>query len=133
MGQPIAAAVIIADGRVLLIRRRLKEGQLSWQFPAGTIEPSETPAAAAVREAWEEVGLAVHATRNLGTRTHPHTGRRIHYFACDIARGIPHLASEREVAEFAWCSPDMLAERIPHPLHQPVREYLDAHLTNPGR
>ena len=47
----IAAAVIVSKGTVLLIRRRTAEGQLSWQFPAGMVEPGETPADAAVREA----------------------------------------------------------------------------------
>src|SRR4051812_992249 len=30
---PIAAAIIVDDGRVLLVRRRVEEGLLSWQFP----------------------------------------------------------------------------------------------------
>ena len=46
----IAAAVIINDGQVLLVRRRVKEGELSWQFPAGQVEPGETGEQAAVRE-----------------------------------------------------------------------------------
>jgi 8-oxo-dGTP diphosphatase len=32
---PIAAAVIINDGEVLMVRRRVEDGELSWQFPAG--------------------------------------------------------------------------------------------------
>ena len=36
---PIAAAVIVDDGRVLMVRRRVAEGDLSWQFPAGQVEP----------------------------------------------------------------------------------------------
>ena len=51
----IAAAVIVAGGRVLLIQRQISEGELSWQFPAGKVEPGETPADAAVREPHEEV------------------------------------------------------------------------------
>ncbi len=34
--------------------------------PGGAIEPMETPAGAAVREAWEETGLRVHLKRLLG-------------------------------------------------------------------
>ncbi|MGH8833388.1 MAG: NUDIX hydrolase, partial [Actinomycetes bacterium] len=31
----IAAAIVVDRGRVLMVRRRIKEGELSWQFPAG--------------------------------------------------------------------------------------------------
>ncbi|GAA3730547.1 hypothetical protein GCM10022225_10460 [Plantactinospora mayteni] len=58
---PIAAAVIVDNGRVLLVRRRVNEGQLSWQFPAGEVEPEEPAEEAAVREAGEETGLTVHS------------------------------------------------------------------------
>jgi 8-oxo-dGTP diphosphatase len=38
----IATAVIVHDRRVLLVRRRVAEGSLSWQFPAGKIGPGES-------------------------------------------------------------------------------------------
>jgi hypothetical protein len=44
----IAAAIIVSNGHVLLVRRRLTEGSLSWQFPAGEVEPGETAEQAAV-------------------------------------------------------------------------------------
>jgi 8-oxo-dGTP pyrophosphatase MutT (NUDIX family) len=52
---PIAAAVIVVDGR--LFRRAVAEGALVWQFPAGKVEPGESAEDAAVREAGEETGL----------------------------------------------------------------------------
>lgn len=59
------ASVIVFDPqqRVLLVRHA--EGDL-WTTPGGLIEPSETPADAAVREAWEETGLVVELTRIVG-------------------------------------------------------------------
>ncbi|WP_161791347.1 NUDIX hydrolase, partial [Streptacidiphilus jiangxiensis] len=34
----IAAAVVIDNGRVLMVRRAVAEAGLTWQFPAGAIE-----------------------------------------------------------------------------------------------
>jgi 8-oxo-dGTP diphosphatase len=121
---PIAAAVIVSAGRVLLVRRRIREGELSWQFPAGEIEAGESPDDAAVREALEETGLAVRARRCLGERVHPATGRTIVYVACDVSAGVAHVADEEELAEVAWCDRATLASYIPDPLHRLVQEHL---------
>jgi 8-oxo-dGTP diphosphatase len=108
-----------------MVRRRVKEGDLSWQFPAGKVESSESPYDAAVRESREETGLTVRATRYLGERVHPGTHRTIIYVACDMVTGTAHCAAEKEVAEIAWCDQATLASHVPYPLHGPVQEYLD--------
>jgi 8-oxo-dGTP diphosphatase len=67
----VAAAVITSGGRVLLIRRAVAEGALSWQFPAGKTGPGESAQDTAVREAAEEAGVTVIARRMIGERVHP--------------------------------------------------------------
>lgn len=62
----VAAAVVVHGERVLLIRRRVAEDALSWQFPAGKIEPEETSEEAEVRETEEETGLLVAPQSMLG-------------------------------------------------------------------
>ncbi len=126
---PIAAAVIVADGRLLLVCRRRPEGELVWQFPAGKVEPGESAEGAALREAAEETGLTVRALRRLGERVHPLTGRTMTYIACAAVTGTAHVAAEREVAEVVWCDRATLTTYIPYPLFEPVQEYLDATLT----
>ncbi|WP_445520481.1 NUDIX hydrolase [Streptomyces sp. NEAU-174] len=124
-GQPaVAAAVITHEGRVLLIRRRVTEGRLVWQFPAGVVEPGESPADAAAREALEETGLTVMAAQHLGERVHPDTGRRISYTACSVVSGEACVASAREVAEVAWASRSQLAEYVPEGFYGPVQDFL---------
>lgn len=125
----IVAAVIVADGKVLLVRRRVGEGTLSWQLPAGEVESGETVEAAASRETREEVGLRVAPTAVLGERIHPTTGRHMVYLACRVVRGVPYLADAEELADLAWCRLDQLADLIPHGLFQPVQDYLDAALS----
>ncbi len=124
----IAAAVIVADGRVLLVRRRVAEGELSWQFPAGEVEPGETPEDAAVREAAEETGLTVGAAKRLGERVHPATGRTMVYVACDVLSGTARVGDDEELAEVAWSDRATLTERVPYPFYGPVQDYFDAML-----
>lgn len=58
MSRPVARVIIIDQGRVALLERR-RQGKHYFVFPGGGIEPGETPAQAALREALEETGLAV--------------------------------------------------------------------------
>ncbi|MGX6606222.1 NUDIX hydrolase [Micromonosporaceae bacterium Da 78-11] len=125
----IAAAVIVNDdSQVLMVRRRVKEGQLSWQFPAGEVEAGESGAEAAVRETQEETGLTVRAGSSLGERVHPNTGRTMLYVACDVAGGTARVADEEELAEVAWCDRATLTAYVPYPFFEPVQKYLDANL-----
>jgi 8-oxo-dGTP pyrophosphatase MutT (NUDIX family) len=82
-----SASVAVRDdeGRVLLAHHA--EGG-TWLFPGGLVEPGETPADAAVREAWEETGLFVRLTRLVGVFGGPdhvvqyRNGDRASYVSC---------------------------------------------------
>jgi mutator protein MutT len=52
-------AVVVHEGRVLLIRRGKAPLQGRWVVPGGTVELGETLEQAVVRELWEETGLEV--------------------------------------------------------------------------
>ncbi|MFJ1550688.1 NUDIX hydrolase [Streptomyces sp. NPDC088246] len=121
----VAAAIVVQDERVLLVRRRVAEGVLSWQFPAGKIEPGEAPEEAAVRETQEETGLLVTPTSLLGQRVHPVTGREIHYIACRPLSGTAFVASVEELAELAWATHGQIPQYVPYGLFEPVQNYLD--------
>lgn len=125
---PIAAAVIVKDGRVLLVRRRVKEGSLSWQFPAGEVEPGEPAGQAAVREVREETGLTVAEAKVLGERVHPNTGRTMIYVACDAIEGEARVVDDEELVDFAWAKRNQLAEYVPYGFFPAVQDYLDATL-----
>lgn len=123
--RPVAAAVVVHEGRLLLVRRRIVEGHLSWQLPAGKAEVGESCEAAAVREAQEETGLRVVARGLLGERVHPATSRLMSYTACDVLSGTAYVAAEREVAEITWVTRGQISAYIPHGLFGPVEAYLD--------
>lgn len=126
----IAAAVIVHDGAVLLVKRRVKEGSLSWQFPAGAVEEGEPAGAAAVREAKEETGLVVKESKTLGQRVHPATGRTMIYIACDLVEGDARVADEDELVEIVWSSRGRLSTYVPNGLFGPVQQHLDALLSD---
>ncbi|MFE2725430.1 NUDIX hydrolase [Kitasatospora sp. NPDC059327] len=128
-GRPgIAAAIVIREGRVLMVRRRVSEGQLSWQFPAGKIEPGESPDEAAVRETAEETGLNVAAVKVLGERVHPETGRWMSYTACEIVTGTAAVGDPRELDALAWVALAEIPEYAPYGVFEPVQAYLDTAL-----
>lgn len=126
---PVVAAIIVHRGRALLARRRVSEGILSWQFPAGECEPGEEPFATAAREVTEEVGLTVTPTVLIGERDHPTTGRRMIYVGCTTDTDIATLVDEEELAELAWCDWTDLHTKIPHGLFEPVDVFLRQSLT----
>ncbi|MGA4875877.1 NUDIX hydrolase [Streptomyces lydicamycinicus] len=126
--RPVSAAVIVGDGRVLLVRRAIEEGHLRWQLPAGKLEAGESPEQAAVRETQEETGLTVEAVKTLGDRVHPKTGRLMHYVACSPIAGEAHVADDEELAEVAWVAHGEISEYVPYGLFEPVQEYLDVEL-----
>lgn len=109
-----------------MVRRRVKEGTLSWQFPAGEVEAGETHEDAAVRETIEEVGLTVRAVQLLGSRVHPATGRTMAYAACEVVSGEAEVADADELDAVAWCTASELRERVPTALYGPVQDHLDA-------
>jgi 8-oxo-dGTP diphosphatase len=125
----IAAAVITDNGKVLLVKRRVKEGNLTWQFPAGAVEPGELPEDAAVRETDEETGLSVSALAVLGERIHPNTGRLMIYVACRVAGGNAKVLDDEELIDFSWVNRDDLNGYVPYGFFEPVQNYLDATLS----
>jgi 8-oxo-dGTP diphosphatase len=121
----ISAAIIVSGRRVLMVRRRVREGQLMWQFPAGAVDDGESVEQAAVRETWEETGLRVEALNVLGKRVHPKTGRVISYTACSVVGGVPRVADADELDAVAWVAHEEIPDYVPYGLFEPVRRYLD--------
>lgn len=70
---------------------------------------------AAVRETREEVGLLVEATKHLGTRVHPVTGRTMVYVACEAVDGTAHVADENEISESSGVTERRLGGTFPIP------------------
>lgn len=103
-------------GRVLLVRHAGHDG--GWGVLGGAVEVGESPAAAAVREAREEIGAAVRLVRLIDVLGGPEyevgypNGDRAAYvtavYEARIIDGSP-VASDGELSGLAWFEPGELS------------------------
>ena len=61
-----AVALVVLDGRVLMVRQRRAYG-VHWELPGGYVEPGETLEQTAAREVLEETGVEVEVGPMVGT------------------------------------------------------------------
>ena len=118
----VAAALIDADGRVLLARRppgKAMEGL--WEFPGGKVGPDETPEAALIRELKEELGLdlahACLAPLTFASHRYPDFHLLMPLFAARNWKGTP---VPREGQELAWVRPLRMSDYPMPPADVPL-------------
>jgi 8-oxo-dGTP diphosphatase len=111
---------VITKGRRVLVVRR-PDGMPEWALPGGKIEPGESAAVAAVREAMEETGAVVAAVLVIGRRIHPETGADLTYVACRHEGMTPELTEG--ALEVRWVDLDGARLLLPG-LFAPVDAYL---------
>ena len=90
-----AGAVIVHDGRVLLVRNIRGVTRGRYLLPAGRAEPNELPDQAAVREAFEETNLRVEIAGLLGVRLWVMDDGEHNYFFMYLARLVSPVADLR--------------------------------------
>lgn len=106
-----ANVAIFDENTVLLI---LREDFEVWCLPGGHLDPGETFAQAAIREAHEETGLEVELTRFVGSYTRPNwrdSFYHIHLFAAKAVGGVLTPQPE-EVLELRYFPVDDLPEAL---------------------
>lgn len=116
--QPLigVGAIIVRDGRVVLVKRGHAPLLGEWSIPGGLLELGETLRQGAEREAVEETGLTVGATELLGVfeRVIPDGQKRIRYhyvlvdYLCEVISG--ELKASGDAADARWFSPDELGD-----------------------
>jgi ADP-ribose pyrophosphatase YjhB (NUDIX family) len=100
-------AVIVRDGRVLLVRRGRDPMKGHWTLPGGVLEVGESLAQGVAREVREETGLDVEVLElvELLDRIHREDGRvRFHYviadYLCLVKGGELQAASDADAARW---------------------------------
>lgn len=107
---PAVAAVIVQDGRLLLIRRGVEPSKGRWSLPGGSIEWGEALADAVTREVREETGLEVEVGKVAGVFDVITEGAEYHYVIVDyFAEPIGGRLRPGDDASYArWVSADEL-------------------------
>ncbi len=107
-------AVIVQDGKVLLVKRKHEPLAGQWSLPGGAVEVGETLEACLTREMLEETGLEVRVgpvIEVLDRITHDDEGRVLYHFVlvdylCWPTGGA--LTADSDVAEAVFADPDDL-------------------------
>jgi 8-oxo-dGTP diphosphatase len=112
-------AVVVDEGRVLLVRRGHEPLKGQWSLPGGLLEIGESLTAGVAREVLEETGLLVEPIEliELLDRIH-HEGERVRYhyviadYLCRVTGGTLQAASDADDARWVeraeWNSPSAL-------------------------
>jgi ADP-ribose pyrophosphatase YjhB (NUDIX family) len=120
-------AVIVHEGRVLLVKRGNPPLLGEWSLPGGVVELGETLRAAAQREAYEETGLIVKAGEVLEVLDRIIPGKdgapQYHYvlidFLCTVQGG--ELRAGGDAADVRWAGESELAQ---YKLEQPALDVI---------
>jgi 8-oxo-dGTP pyrophosphatase MutT (NUDIX family) len=128
LGEPKAAAVLVPiiahpeEATVLLTQRamslRAHSGQIA--FPGGRVDADETPLAAALREAEEEIGLDGADVRPLGYLDAylSGTGYLVTPLVALVPPGLPLVLNEAEVADVFEVPLGFLMDPARHEIHE---------------
>ena len=122
----VAAALIDADGRVLICQR--PEGkQLAglWEFPGGKVEPGETPEACLIRELDEELGIQVNHACLAPFVFASHGYETFHLLMpLFLLRRWEGEVTRREHAALKWVQPEKLFDYPMPPADAPLCAWL---------
>jgi ADP-ribose pyrophosphatase YjhB (NUDIX family) len=121
----VATGMIFAlDGGILLVQRAIEPSYGKWVFPGGYVDRGESLEAAAIREAKEECGLDVRATRLLGVYSYPENPVILIAYAGEVTGGSIQV-DEEGLAARVFAPAEIPWDRLAFPsTSEVIRDYL---------
>jgi 8-oxo-dGTP diphosphatase len=126
----VAAALIDADGRVLLAERPAGKSMAGlWEFPGGKVEPGEKPETSLIRELREELGITVKEECLAPFAFASHAYEKFHLLMpLYLCRRWEGIVQPQEAQRIVWVRPrDMANYPVPPadvPLVAQLRDFL---------
>ena len=124
----VVVGIVDKEGKILMIKRAKKEGDLVWEFPGGKVEDNETKEQACIREVFEETGISVQINKVLGERIHPNTQAKLTYFLCDYLNGEITILDEEEILDVAYKNKEEFNRDVKTDVYPPVFEYIKKYI-----
>jgi mutator protein MutT len=107
--QAASSAILIRDGRILLIRRKNPPSLDMYAFPGGRAEPGETPDQTALREFEEETGIHAHSPKRFAfyDLKSENPGQHFQLTVFLVEASADEIAEARDdAADAGWFTPD---------------------------
>lgn len=116
--QSAAVFMILRKGEHVLLLQRKATGWMDGQYsvPAGALDAGETVKSAAIREAFEEVGVTILQSDAVHAHAmHCKTGSGAwmgHFFIVENWHGEPRVCEPDKHSQVLWCKSDALPDDI---------------------
>lgn len=101
-GLSVAVGVVQKGKDFLMVKRKTREGNLSWQFPAGIVKPNTNPMDRVEEEVKEETGITCQADDLIGSRVHSETKILCQYIHCTYLDGEAQNLDTEENDDVKW-------------------------------
>lgn len=102
-------ALIVVNGRCLLVQERHTDGRPFWTLPGGGLRPDESPVAGLGREAVEELGCQLTVEGEVGQFWYAHACHdvalsRYEVYNCQLL-GRPAINRDEGIFDYCWTHP----------------------------
>jgi len=122
---------IVQKGQeVLMVQRRKRIRDLSWQFPAGVVKPDTDLRDKIEREVFQETGVRCKVKNFLGGRIHEDTQVYCNYVHCEYLEGQASNLDPEENAQVVWVHVNDVRRYITSSIYIGVDKLLDEIMEN---